>query len=201
LLNAEKMIGKLESGEYRMSWRSAHVDRDVFSDGITVYVGSRSSSTYARIYNKRAERIKKGHEDPGPWVRSEVVFKHERAELLVDVLIARGVAVIPAVLRGQIEFLDRIEDTNKSRWPTCGWWKRFLGYVERMILSLPTEAKTLEDVEEWIKKQVAPSLSTIFEWRGGELEWLVALLGGARSRRPAWQRAALKAALAEGGAS
>lgn len=203
LLVADTIIDKVQAGELTTAWRSAHVDRDLMGDGVTIYLGSRRSDAYARVYDKRAERISKGNEDPGPWIRAELELKRERAQLAARMLVRRGVAVVPAILRGQVEFREPTGDSNKSRWPVSKWWLRFLGYVERQVLSLPQEAKTLERVEKWIKEQVAPSLSSVFEWRGGELGYLLAMLSNGEQRRPPWQRAALEAALegALGGAS
>ena len=41
-------------------------------------------------------------------------------------------------------------ESNKSRWKTCRFWKRFLGAVEVLKLCMPKPHNSLEETQQWL---------------------------------------------------
>lgn len=112
----------------------------------TLYIGSRKSETFARIYDKRAEQIGTGHKDPGEeWNRFELETKQGRAEALMLKIMKDIDAGNPwntvacGVVKKFINFRDLEEArkiTRMKRCKTADWWNRILCKAE--ALSLPT---------------------------------------------------------------
>ena len=100
----------------------------------TLYIGSRQSDLYMRIYNKAAER-NRSDEIPH-WVRWEVVFKKERALNFIrryheyDCNIGK---VFSGVICNYIRFVTPSEtDSNKRRWDPQPWFVEFVHSLERI---------------------------------------------------------------------
>lgn len=150
--------------------------------GRTMYFGSQSSDLFCRIYDKSLER-KANAEDkteiPEKWTRLEIVYRKDRAKMLVEHLII-GEKSIGQVLRGTLKqylrFLLPATYQNKARWPTAQWWSELLKNVERLQLTIKKEAKTIEDMTAWVDKQIAPTLSAIIKAHEGDLSWLIKTL-------------------------
>lgn len=135
-------------------------------DAETLYLGKRSSDMYVKIYNKHLERLDKGFEgsETGHWVRVEATFKDGSADKLLDMLaLARTFDVVGAWLQQKIVFKEPCaDDSNKSRWESCGWWSEFFDFVPKLVRSVGDKAaKTLDDAKGWVRRQVAPLLAVI----------------------------------------
>ena len=57
-----------------------------------------------------------------------------------------------------MEFKERGADSNVSRWLPSSWWLDFLERASKARIVVASEERTLEDVKQWVEKQVAPSL-------------------------------------------
>jgi phage replication initiation protein len=57
-----------------------------------------------------------------------------------------------------LEFKERGADSNVSRWLPSSWWLDFLERASKARIVVASEERTLEDVKQWVEKQVAPSL-------------------------------------------
>ena len=57
-----------------------------------------------------------------------------------------------------MEFKERGADCNVSRWLPSFWWLDFLERASKARIVVASEERTLEDVKQWVEKQVAPSL-------------------------------------------
>jgi len=57
----------------------------------TVYLGKRTAEVYAKVYDKRWERMCRGNPDPGPWVRYELTVTGKTGVTLRDVVEPAGV--------------------------------------------------------------------------------------------------------------
>lgn len=131
-----KVVEKVRSGEYVSTASNIAVfetlkGREV---GTTVCIGSRVSSKFFRVYNKR--RLS----------RVEVELKDELASAAAAA-IASGES-LGCVLRGVISFrfLEKISDKNKSRWPVALWWNEFvqqLGDAVRIVVCRTRDALKL----------------------------------------------------------
>jgi phage replication initiation protein len=130
-------------------------------DGHTETYGSRQSETFVRIYDKAAEQSAKTGELIALWIRVEFEYKGDRAQAVAD-YIATHRETWREAARGwflaYLDFKEPGEDENKSRWKTCAWWLRFLENASKVRLFISREAKTVDDVKNWVDKQVAPSL-------------------------------------------
>lgn len=124
-------------GHARRSERlySDNIDDDI--QGLTVYVGSRKSALYIRIYDKAAERGY--HPSECHWVRVEIQMRDDRA-----MMAARSVATDPnignvfaGILSNYLRVLQPTCDSNKSRWPTAEYWQRILHDVASLRLTRP----------------------------------------------------------------
>ncbi len=160
-LSLETIREKIVAGDVVTRARRVNEIRALVGLGHTLYFGSRESSTFGRIYDKAAEQITAGKLYVGHWIRAEVEFKRERAHAAAE-FICRNVETWREAAQGWflafIDFKEHGTDENKSRWETCTWWLSFLDYASKVRLVLSRVVKTVDDVKQWVNKQVAPSL-------------------------------------------
>lgn len=129
--------------------------------GLTVYIGSKSSAVMVRIYDKAAER------EFGPerhWVRCEIQLRHERctaaaAEILKHQHVGRTAA---GILRNYLTFREPVStDENKSRWPVADYWDKVLMDMERVSLWIsPGEVYNFSKTELHMIKQYGQAILT-----------------------------------------
>lgn len=148
--------------------------------GRTMYFGSQASDLFCRIYDKTLERKKNSAESdiPRHWTRLELVYRKERAKKLAEHII-NGVS-LGSALRGTLNqylrFLIRGKDSNKARWQSAKWWDMLLANVGKLQLTIKKEARTIDDMTDWIDKQISPTLSAILKAQEGDLGWLRSIL-------------------------
>ena len=132
--------------------------------GNTLYLGSSNSDFRIVFYEKGYEQVEKfGKELDRNWNRYELRFRQERANKVVQELIARrDVAEIAmSVLNGKIRFLEQPENKSTSRkrlYPTYPPWKLFMQDIEKIKLTIQPQKKTLDSIWNWLESSVAPSL-------------------------------------------
>jgi DNA relaxase NicK len=149
-----------------------------------------------RCYDKRRERLNKGHGDEvegvDHWLRVELQLRRKRADAAARDF--QGVKVDPrgvfghlaGVLRGYLEFkVPSDSDSNKRRWKPAAWWVAFLGYVEKSRLRVEKVVRTIQHVQDWVSFQVAPSLALLEEALGSDRAWSF-LFGEAQEGRARW---------------
>jgi len=174
-------------------WRTGrHILGTLDSRGQTIYLGSGSSDSQMRIYDKRLEEMEKRDiEDPGHWIRVEVQFRRERAKAIVALYIAEGVPAVVGVIRGLVEFKKPSTDGPKSRWEVEQWWSSFLEDAEKRALSLPRGERTLDKTKAWLERQVAPSMAFVVKAEGGSVDYVYDLIHQGNGRLAPWQTAIL----------
>lgn len=161
--------------------------------GRTLQIGSRSSATYLRIYDKAKEQKVDGH-----WVRVELEMKKERAQAAAEAIARDGLSYIVGVLRYYIDFVEPTgEDSNKRRWRSVDWWARFLDHAKKLRLAFGRVERTIEKLHAWLRRQVAPSLAAVLLAFGGDFAVISELLSDGRSRLSALQWLMIKQALAQ----
>lgn len=158
--------------------------------GRTMYFGSQASDIFCRIYDKALER--KANDEsaadlPERWTRLEVIYKKDRAKQLVYHITDRQVPIGTAVrgtLNQYIRFLKLPPnpDQNKSRWPTAPWWDRLLDGVGKLQLTIEKEKRSIDDMEEWVEQQIAPTIAAILTAREGDMDWLHEIIGKGAQR-------------------
>ena len=142
--------------------------------GNTLYLGSSNSDFRIVFYEKGYEQAEKFGKELDPnWNRYELRFRQERANIVVQELIARrDVAEIAmSVLNGKIRFLEQPENKSTSRkrlYPTYPPWELFMQDIEKIKLTIQPQKKTLNSIWNWLESSVAPSLKLFSEI--GELD-------------------------------
>lgn len=185
LLSIDEIDRCVTSGECIRRFAKVKRDKSLVGPGDTIYFGKRSSDTLCRIYDKRAERLERGvsaDELPDHWIRVEFEFKRENAEAVASKIIAEGESVVAGLIRGYLDFRQPTADQTKTRWPSFSWWQKFLDYASRCTLGLPKIKRTIEDVKDWLFRQVAPSLALVVEAEYGCVDSVYKLIDSGRSR-------------------
>lgn len=132
------------------------------SDGWTVYLGSRESEHFVRVYNKSAES--KGRIDAVRW---ESEFKGDKADLICRSLassstVADSLKKLQGYLFGNFNFIHKV-DRNLERCDKLKWWSEFLNWVGfgRCNILVVKPVTSIESRVLWIKKQVEKSLALL----------------------------------------
>ena len=131
--------------------------------GWTIEVGSRSSETFIRIYNKAVES---GKQDEGHYVRVELELKGDKARKFVHNWLDDGVTggYAASVLLGALDFKWEGQDSNKARWATAYWWTKFLDTAKKAFVRLGGEVgKTIHNVLGYVERQAATSIAMVVE--------------------------------------
>jgi phage replication initiation protein len=129
--------------------------------GRTYYFGSPSSDTQIRIYDKAAERRAAGENFVGHWIRVEMQLRDERAHKAAEHIVKHPdtwQVWAAGLIKGYLDFKTVSSDSNKSRWLTATWWDDFLGRVSKERITFSRDIPTIERVQEWFDRQLAPSL-------------------------------------------
>lgn len=122
----------------------------------TIYFGSRQSNIMLRIYNKALEQ---GID--GDWIRFELVFKKEYIPSMIEQIASTSInTFVKGILNNYIKFVDK-KEKNVSRSKACKWWDEIIENIEKIKLYKEEEENTLDEVKEWLLKQVSNSLYTV----------------------------------------
>lgn len=164
LVDLDLIKTKINQGLYRTRFKSVRLSQELSTSdnkkiGETIYFGSPSSSTLLRIYDKALESNRSG-EFPH-WVRMELQLRSENANNFALQCLkpnAKVGEVYASVIKNYLVFINDNGDSNKSRWPIADFWRDVIGSVDKMQITKKPISRTLEDVKEWIEKQIIPSL-------------------------------------------
>lgn len=173
--------------------------------GRTMYFGSQASDIFCRIYDKTLERKANAEEQvnlPDHWTRLEVIYKKDRAKQLVYHIVDRHVPIGTAVRGTLNQYLRFVKfppnpDQNKSRWPTAEWWTELLDGVGKLQLTIEKEEKSIDDMKDWLERQIAPTMAAILTAKEGDLAWLHEILGKGAQRLSQRHRDAIAQYLAK----
>jgi phage replication initiation protein len=136
------------------------------SDGICVYIGSKSSDTRIRFYDKALERgLENKH-----WVRCELQLRRDRAVNFILNNKPLGIkfgGVLNNYLRFVVENKNDME--HKHRWETQKWWLDFVNTAEKISIFTKKDIDyNLHSVEKFIYTQGGNSIETIIQCVGVE---------------------------------
>lgn len=109
--------------------------------GETLYLGSRQSEQYIRVYNKAAEQNMQGD-----WIRIELELKGSRAHQIGAQMAVKGEGDMTAIARGMIKNLADFPDAN---------WQRVVG---EMAVSIGKARVDEPDTKGWLLGSVAPAM-------------------------------------------
>lgn len=123
--------------------------------GDTFYMGSKTSTQFARCYNMRG------------FTRFEMVLTDERAAQIMGRLCS-GEPLAPTVGASISQFVAFVEldDTNRSRCTVLPFWKKFLCSLGCSGVTTRLEARpepSVERIRAYIEHQVAPSLAAYYK--------------------------------------
>lgn len=171
ILDLDIIREHLQKGWLSTRWRvyrpegQMEIGSDSTEGETTIYIGSRASESFTRVYDKVVEMEAKGME-PGVehWVRFELETKGKRADALARKVLEaeKSGGYILDYINGLIEFKEPSDsDSNKWRWETAQWWTDFIKTVEKTRLSLPKSERTIEKTRTWVRHSVAPGLAVM----------------------------------------
>jgi hypothetical protein len=140
------IMGKIEQMSINHEWSgTAHSSTMVKSNdgrGSTVYIGSRTSERFVRIYDKAAQLGEKSD-----WVRIEAEIKSDSARA-----VARAIASIGS---NGLSNVSQSVITRVCNFPCREWASVFDGE----IMEIGTPKDTEKNTEKWILGQVAMALA------------------------------------------
>jgi len=129
-------IAHLRNGNVRTHAQSAMQVTDEFKGGFTQYLGTKTSETYTRIYDKSVEQ-----KTDYSWTRIETVYQGDRAETSLQTYLQHK-SVKPLIL-AHVDF------------PKWGAWKRVMQGTVAKLHVPPRETRT----RAWLLSQVAKSIA------------------------------------------
>lgn len=181
-LATDDLAGHLPVDEMLAAFRSRHFrsraqDYGIIQshsrgrDGWTLYLGSRSSDRYLRIYNKAAEQ---GY--TGQWVRVELELKGDAAQACAAHWVCAEFEnpgrLLRTLLADMLTVTTPTQDSNRSRWPVAEWWSDFLADVSAKVhLSRAPRLREIEDRLSWLWTQTRRTLTVARRYFVGEDAW------------------------------
>lgn len=155
--------------DVRCRWVDGPIDeatgkRTYISGGMTLYCGSEKSNVFIRIYDKAAEMHRS---DELHWVRVELQLRDNRARQFLEMEKGIG-AKFCGVMQNSLRFVDPSpDDSNRSRWPTKGYWKRFLDAAVAIDWPLmPGVAYNMERLTAYVENQAGNSIWAYLQLKG-----------------------------------
>lgn len=187
-----QVVRKIKRGELVSKFQKARSMESIEiksgeSKGMTIYYGSSKSRIQIRMYEKDFERENAGfelEEDITIWNRTEVQARDERAQKIAEI-IAKGENignVVAGILNYYLRFVVKGKDANRARWRTAPFWEKFLGEVEALKLTEKAPDRTVEKMEQWLERQVAPSLAVLVKAYDGDVGRLYEMIGRGSER-------------------
>lgn len=110
--------------------------------GSTLYIGSRTSGRYLRVYDKAAQQ-----ELPIRWYRVELECKEEWAKWAAEYVVKHGFECIPAFIK------------QFCHWPNIEAWCQVINTP--CPNSSNTSDRVMPNPERWLLDQVAPNLARV----------------------------------------
>ena len=132
--------------------------------GDTVYIGSRTSDVFIRVYDKAGQT-----KTPGHWVRCEVEIKGDAAKEIAS-RIAHGTIDLRNWICRQVDFKEKPKTgkAKKKNWPRAKFWDDFLQPFDKERIYFPQYEIGLEEVEAWLVNQVSGALHLMKRTKGLE---------------------------------
>lgn len=178
VIDIYRFAADIRDRNYRSKAKFAEIqwsdNQDEDLQGITVYIGRKSSDVLIRVYDKAAER---GYDRDRHWVRIELQLRDQRADEALRCLYRKeSVGMVTAgILRNYLTVCVPTLDTNKSRWPIAYYWQRVLGQMETIRLWVaPGEPYNFYKSEDQVIKQYAQFLITLEQIHGNTTDLFAA---------------------------
>ncbi len=188
VIDVDRIYAAVKAGHcvshFRQSRLISGLDLGPGSDtGKTLFMGSRQSDTYLRIYDKAAEQRAKEKPVDGTWICWEMEWKSERADAVGMALSGldqdQFQKYIVGVFRSALDFRDctRADDPKDQYYaPLLDWWKVLTEGMQRARLEIATSVKKIEEVKRWAEKNLAPMLELLCAHPEAGERWLVNII-------------------------
>lgn len=129
--------------------------------GDTVYLGSRSSDTMLRFYDKHLEQVSKdGGCDIPNWLRYEIVVKNKVALAIYEEIKKHGLnKTYFSFLNSVLRFIVKSQDSNKSRVEVDKFWQKFISsgeLIEDFKLKKFEREESIIGVVDWLTSVSSP---------------------------------------------
>lgn len=143
------------------------------------------------MYDKLSERKDTNYIVPDEitfWNRTEIQARNKKAQSIAGILATEQGSekaigeTVCGILKHYLRFTVKGKDSNRNRWKTAPFWIKFLAGVDGLPLTTIKEAPTIEDKEEWLKRQAAPSLAIVFKAYDGDIEKIEEILNEGAQR-------------------
>ena len=186
-LDLETVVSAVKSGKFAGARKFQLVEsgeRGKEQRGVAVVLGSASSDKRVTIYDKEVEsqgKIKS--------IRIEVRLRDDLAKQAWNKLFWKfwEPSLVADYVLGALSFLER-KDRHLSRAKILDWWGKFLSYVKaspKKLKRLP-KLRTVEKSLDWLRRQVAPTLTTLSRAAGPMLLHRLLEVGEKNFRRNPW---------------
>jgi len=184
IINFDEMMRAVKEGHIVSKWKVSTevIKRNIQNADIvghTINFGARSSRVYMRVYDKA---LQQGLDIP--WYRMELEIKDDRAEVLQWVLLFEDEIgrTVTGIINNYIRFVTPTRDKNKSRWPTAPWWQSLIDETNVVKLTRKPDEKGVEEVREWVRQQIGPTLAMIVMYDEGDLGPILEIISAGRHR-------------------
>jgi len=169
----------VERGEAVTHTRSHRWVEDLHSKIGTLYFGAPSSRQMVRVYDKTEESG--GAIDAVRW---EVQARDEAAQSLVrELVLGNWGEVWASRLVQLVDFRDRSSKLLVDRCPRMSWFEGIVGDAEKAVVYEAQPVVSAEKVDNWLHRQVAPSLAAMMMRSGGDLAYVENLMEDGKKRQ------------------
>lgn len=160
--------------------------------------GSRESTQYLRIYDKRAEQGSKGFEVPDYWYRMEYECRNGLGNAIVEELVRSNFdynMVFVKYLNRMFRVLSRqpknqFELKNKKSIPSADWWLKFtqtdcVGFYKRAWRNVERD---IDKMISYLECNYGGYLYTLHQVRPKALDGIITWSGQEQALKPKYQR-------------
>jgi len=164
-------------------WRAIQggtVGEDSQPTGATCYLGAPASRVQLRMYDKGLETHGRINA-----IRHELQLRDEPAQAVLQELAGgrNWGQVWASHLARFVDFRRPVAgDSNKTRWERVPWFQALVGMASKALAYPPAPVRTIEQVIDWLKQGVAPSLALVVAHFKGDMGELVGIINGGRAR-------------------
>lgn len=168
-LPLRKIAKKVDAGEFVSKIRKSGVleKNEIVNynkakkTGDTVYLGSKSSDTMLRFYDKHLEQVSKNGGCNVPnWLRYEVVVKNKVALAIYEEIKEHGLnKTYFSFLNSILRFIVKSDDTNKSRVEVDKFWTKFISsgeLIEDFKLKKFEKRENIIGTVDWLTSVSSP---------------------------------------------
>jgi phage replication initiation protein len=168
----------VERGEVVTHTRSHRWYEDLHSKVGTMYFGAGSSRQMVRVYDKTEESG--GAIDAVRW---EIQARDEAAESLVrELALGNWGEVWASRLVQVVDFRDREANELVNRCARFAWFEEIVGDAKKALVYERRAVVSAEKVDNWLHRQVAPSLAAMMIRSGGDVEYVGGLMKDGKGR-------------------